>query len=374
MARYRDEDGETRRVKAQGRSKSAAETALKAKFQSRTKTGGDELKAESTIRELCERYHELKQGEDLAPNTLHNIRRTIDKAIIPRLGKLRLWEATPQRLQAVITAVTVEHGPGAALMLRTNLSGMFAVAARWGAVTSNPVEFTQRPKLEKKEIRALSIEELLAMRQHAVARLRPFTYEERFARANGDKGRMGGKNRSTTLLDVVDFLLATGCRRAEAPGLAWEDVHLGDPVPWVRIRQQVVRVTGVGLILTPTKERDVRNLRLPRFAIEMLARRRELVAGDMVFPSERGTLLSPTNINIAWRKAFAGSDFEWMTPKTLRKTVATLVDAEHGSGLAAKQLGHASDKMTRAYYIAASALPVDAGSALEFFEDEALEA
>lgn len=367
LARFRDEDGGTRRVKAQGTSRSAAEAALKAKFKTRITHGtGTEINAESLITDLAKRYLRMKEQEDLAPNTLYNIRRTIEKVITPKLGKLRIREATPQRLHAAINEVAADRGPGSALMFRTNLSGMFSTAALWGAVPSNPVSFTPRPKMVKKAIRALSIDELLVMRAHMVEALRPFTYEERLARANGDKGRMGGKNRSQTPLDVMDFMLATGCRAAEAPGLAWVDAHLDDPVPWVEIRQQVVRVQGEGLRLTPTKERDERRLRLPGFAVAMLRRRQATAVGPMVFPSDRnGSLRAPRNIAMQWEKAFAGSEWEWVTPKVLRKTVATLVEAEHGSALAAKQLGHASDAVTRRHYIAPSMVPIDAGSVLD---------
>jgi integrase len=221
--------------------------------------------------------------------------------------------------------------------------------------------------LVRKQIRVLTVDELWVMRSHAVEALRPLTFEERLERAGGDKRRMGGKDRGRDPLDVMDFLLSTGCRAGEVPGLEWADVHLDDDAPWVEIRQQVVRVPGQGLELTPTKEHDVRRLRLPGFAVDMLTRRLEDATGPMVFPSERGGLKAPRNIATAWKNTFRGSDWEWVTQKTLRKTVATLVDAEHGSQLASRQLGHASDGVTRRHYIAQSLVPIDAGQALEAY-------
>lgn len=245
-------------------------------------------------------------------------------------------------------------------MVRACMSGMFSLAVQWGAVPHNPMANVPRPKLEKKEIRVLTVPELWAMREHAVEFLRPRTRQERFDKAEGDVRRMGGKDRSRNPLDIMDFLLATGCRAAEPCGLEWADVHLDDEVPWVEIRQQVQRVIGTGLVVTATKERDVRRLRLPVFAVEMLRRRRTEISGPMVFPNERGGLLAPRNLALSWSNTFAGTEWEWVTQKTLRKTVATLVDAEHGSALAAKQLGHASDAVTRRHYIAQSLVPLDA--------------
>jgi integrase len=223
------------------------------------------------------------------------------------------------------------------------------------------------PKQARKPIRALTVAEVVAMRDYAVERLKPYTYEERFERANGDTGRMGGKNRGQLPLDVMHFLLATGCRAGEVLGLAWEDVHLDAPEPWVEIRQQVVREPGNGLQLRPTKEHDIRRLRLRGVVLEMLRERRVTATGPMVFHTGKGNLLAPRNVARAWAATFADSEWSWVTQKTLRKTVATLVNEAHGSVLASKQLGHASDKVTLAHYVAQSMTPIDAGEALEIF-------
>lgn len=44
-----------------------------------------------------------------------------------------------------------------------------------------------------------------------------------------------------------------------------------------------------------------------------------------------------------------------------------MIDLELGSEVAAKQLGHTSDAMTKLYYIAPSKLPQDQRGALEKF-------
>jgi integrase len=144
-------------------------------------------------------------------------------------------------------------------------------------------------------------------------------------------------------------------------------VHLDAPEPWVEIRQQVVREPGVGLVLTPTKEHDIRRLRLRGVVLEMLRERRKTATGPMVFHTGKGGLLAPRNIAFQWKRTFEGSDWYWVTQKTLRKTVATIVSEAHDSVLASKQLGHASDGVTRRHYIAQSLTPIDTGEALEIF-------
>lgn len=367
LARFRDMDGETRRVKAQGKSKDAATRALKAKFKSRANLGGVVLDSESRVSDLAARYLAAKEGDALAGGTLYHLRGNLERVVVPRLGKLRIREVSPQVIEALVRSVAAESGPGAALNLRSALSGMFNTAARWGCASVNPVSFVPVPKQKPRVIRALSAAEVVAMRDYAVEKLRPRTLEERLERANGDKRRMGGADPSNLVLDILHVLLATGCRAGEAVGLCWEDVHLDDPVPWVEIRQQAVYTPGKGVRLTQTKEHDIRRLRLRGPVLDMLRARRETATGVVVFTSNTGGLLNPSNVARDWRRTFAGSEWEWVTQKTLRKTVATLVNEVHGSVLASKQLGHASDKVTAAHYIAPSLIPIDSGEALEIF-------
>lgn len=367
MARFRDMDGVTRRVRAQGTSKDAATQALKAKFRARQNLGGVVLDAESRVSELAHRYLASKEGDGLAGGTLYHLRGVLERVVVPRLGRLRIREVSPQVVEALVRSVAVESGPGAALNLRSALSGMFNTAARWGCVSVNPVGFVPPPKQKPREIRALTAVEVVAMRDYAVEKLRPRTPEERLARANGDTRRMGGGDPSNLVLDVMHVLLATGCRAGEAVGLAWEDVHLDDPVPWVEIRQQAVYTPGLGVRITQTKEGDVRRLRLRGPVLDMLRLRREVASGPVVFVSRSGELLNPGNVARDWRRTFKGSEWEWVTQKTLRKTVATLVSELHGSVLASKQLGHASDTMTKKHYVAQSLVPIDTGEALEIF-------
>lgn len=364
MARYRDIDGVTRRVKAQGSSPSAAAAALKNKLDERSKSG-EEVTPETRVTELAERYYAAKLAEKLASNTYYSMRRSLDNHVIPRMGQQRIREATPQRIEAVISAIAKANGPSAALVVRNVLSGMFNLAARWGAIPANPVTFTQRPEVESKPIRALTLPEFLAMRAYAVEKVRPFTHEERLARAGGDKSKMGGKNRSPRTVDMIDFLIGTGCRAGEVAGIAWADVHLDEDAPWVMIHQQVTRKMDTGVELKRTKEHDERRLRLPGFAVDMLHRRRESATGPMVFESERGGLIDPRVFSHVWRETFKGSEWEWVTPKTMRKTVATLVATEHGSKQAADQLGHASDGVTKKHYIAPSLIPIDSRLSLD---------
>lgn len=378
--RFRGLDGVTRQISAQGvgsgrtekLQRSSGERAAKAALLEKiavSKHGTEDLNSESRISELAELWFASKHSDGLKYRTIERARSVLDNHVVPSIGGLRLREASTAKLDIYIRKVAASSGPATAVIVRSVLSGMFAEAQRYDAVVTNPVTATRVPKRAKSEIRAMSFDEFMGMRAHAEHRLKPLTREERLARANGDVRRMGGANRAQTPLDVIDFLIATGARASEVIGLCWEDVHLDGDVPFVQIHQQVIREKERGLVLAPTKERDVRLLALPGFAVEMLRRRQQLPGNPWgaVFTNVRNNLFDPSNVRKVWRDLFAGSEWAWVTQKTLRKTVATVIDLELGSEVAAKQLGHTSDAVTRKFYIASSKLPQDQRSALEAF-------
>lgn len=416
--RFRGLDGVTRQISATGVGvgrteklvRSSGERLAKAALLGKMallKQGTEDLNSESRVADLAELWFTSKHSDGLKYRTIERARSVLDNHVVPSIGGLRLREASTAKLDIYIRKVAAKSGPATAVIVRSVLSGMFAEAQRYDAVITNPVTATRVPKRAKSEIRAMSFDEFMGMRAHAEDRLKPLTRQERLERArlrvSESQGRplasvpdhealarMGGANRAQTPLDVIDFLIATGARASEVLGLCWEDVHLDGDVPFVRIHQQVIREKERGLVLAPTKERDVRLLALPGFAVEMLRRRQNLPPNEWgaVFTNVRNNLFDPSNVRKVWRDLFGPDEeskkklaknkltekdldemfpWRWVTQKTLRKTVATVIDLELGSEVAAKQLGHTSDAVTRKFYIASSKLPQDQRSALEAF-------
>jgi integrase len=342
-ARYRRHDGSMQRAWAQGPSRSAAESNLKARIRERLGDIEGELSADSTVAELAKRWLASRESQrtPLAPRTLESLRHAVDGLVVPLLGSLTVRECNAPRIERTVLALLASDAPSNAGRLRWALSGMFSMAVRLGAVEASPVPHTSKYVPEKPRPKALTLEDLVAVR--AVVRSQPEPRTNRRAGASA--------------ADVLEFLVATGCRASEALGLQWEDVHLEDSIPWVRIHRQVVRVKGAGLVLTPTKEHDVRMLALPSFAVEMLRRIGPAAAGT-VFPSATGGLRDPRNMRGIWDRALAGTEWEWVTQKVIRKTVATYLADALGSKAAAEQLGHADDRVTRAHYIEARRTPL----------------
>jgi len=129
-------------------------------------------------------------------------------------------------------------------------------------------------------------------------------------------------------------MLATGARVGEVLAIRWADNDLGAQPPRLTINGTITRVQGEGLRrqVHPKTAAGHRTVLLPRFAVDTLMRLQldaEPNPYDVIFPSSVGSLRDPHNLRRQWRAA-RGEMFALVTPHSSRKTVATLVDREHG--------------------------------------------
>jgi integrase len=107
---------------------------------------------------------------------------------------------------------------------------------------------------------------------------------------------------------------------------------------------------------------------LPRFEAELLRERRQFATpneNDAVFATRNGRWHQVVNVERRWRQIRKDTGFEWVTPHTFRKTVATLISETTTSELAARQLGHSSSQVTRDHYIAKPPVSADLSELLE---------
>jgi integrase len=244
---------------------------------------------------------------------------------------------------------------------------MFSLAIQDGAITVNPVrDAVAAVGRRAKAPRALTVDETAKL----VSLLRASEHANEL-----------------DIPDLVDWMLATGCRIGEA--LALRYVNNGDGRPLLdldagtwEVNATVVRVAGQGLIVQPRAKTEAgwRVVALPTFAVERVraraARWPEINAGRPVFaaPIARG-LRDPTNVSGDLRQLLDSFECEacgrtgyqvgpgggfalgprgrrlrcdegpwsWVTSHTFRKTVATRLDeAGFTPRQVADQLGHAN--------------------------------
>ncbi|GIM92980.1 MULTISPECIES: tyrosine-type recombinase/integrase [Paractinoplanes] len=86
---------------------------------------------------------------------------------------------------------------------------------------------------------------------------------------------------------------------------------------------------------------------------------------DAVFKSRNDTWLSPDNVGRQWREVRTRVGLDWVTPHIFRKTVATVLDSAVKTKEASLQLGHASEEVTKVYYIAKPQLAPDVTDVLD---------
>jgi integrase len=336
VAYYRDSDGRTRPMQRQGKTPADAERKLVEALKARLTPTTEFLTRESTLQVLAEEWLKELEKSKRSVATKRRYSSTIRAHINSHVGAVRIREASVPRLQRLIDRVAESSGEEQARMLGVVLRGMFTHAVRMIPDVENAAKSLKLPDRDASEDpRAPSLAEVHALRKAMAA------YDAMPAARNG-----AGHD----IADVCDMLLATGARPGEVLALDWEkDIDLENWV--VTIKSTVVAVAGKGITRQEhTKEKDVRRLKLPAFAIDMLVRRRVNAYTNWVFPSATGRLRWPENFRQSWAVAVKGTSVEWTTPKSTRKAVAHHLDVEIGIEAAQEQLGHANPEITRKSY------------------------
>ncbi|MDR1441181.1 MAG: tyrosine-type recombinase/integrase [Bifidobacteriaceae bacterium] len=245
---------------------------------------------------------------------------------------------------------TEKRGGDSTNLVKTCLSGMMGLAVCYGAIKHNPIREVSRVATVTPEPRALSGEEVKALR----------------AQIRRDKAAI-----RADLPDVVDLMLATGCRTGEALAIRWQDVDLAEGT--VAVTGKIVRHLRQGITREDTtKSKNVARKRLPKWAVSMPLDRRVngLPSGlrNLVFPTADETPRDISNVDKQWRNyRTRHPEWKWVVPKTFRKTAGTIINETYGIETAAAQLDHSSPAVTRKHYAQTPRLGPDTRAALEEF-------
>lgn len=347
---FADLDGVTREVLATGKSKSEADRRLKVAIRDRKTPSASAVTASTPLADVVETWWEEAQTSGrLSPASSTSYRSCLDKVILVArddregITQLPLRELTTSRLDRFIKLVEQERS---SKMTRTLLRQVLDLAVRHDAIGRNPMDgVAKAPAAQPRGTRrndALPVEDLAAFRE---AIWQWSTGEDR-----------PGPRRAVDLADIVDLLLSTGARTGEVLAARWSDIAFDAEPVALTICGTLVSTKADGLYRQSWTKTSAgyRLVHLPGFAVEMLLRRRVEAAPNplgAVFPSRAGTWRWPHNVRRQWRDARAATGFGWVTPKTFRKTVASILANELGTEAAAQQLGHANTQVTEGHYI-----------------------
>ncbi len=345
VTRFRDWDGQTRRVTVTAASRNAARSALKVELASRMRVGDStDLTADSPFTMLAEAWLEdLMLDPDRAPSTKEVYASELRGLVLPTFKEFTIREVTVARIerflkvQRAVSYTKAKHS-------RTMLSMVLGFAARRELIPRNPIKEVSRMKAPKRTPKALTPEQIAAIREAA-----------RHYRTSAET--MGPKS-DGLVRDLIEVMLGTATRIGEVLALRKRDVDMTADPPQVHINGTVIVRTGVGVLRQdhPKTHESNRVVAVPAFAAEVIRHRLTIIGGEgdesLLFATRTGTPLTPNNIRRTFRKILevAGLKDLKISPHAFRRTGATLLAKELGMQAAADMLGHTSTSTTKAHY------------------------
>lgn len=343
--RFRDLDGRLRPVKGTGSTRSAASAALKKRLLDRPGYGaGGLLDASSGFGELVDLWLEDLESREIVENTKDNYRDDIRLHVQPWFAHYTLGEVSTGRIEQFLRAeAAVSYSR--AKHSRTALNQLFTFAMRHDAMTRNPVEGTSALTRPKKKVRALTLEQVQAIRAAAAAwRAGPGVKDP----------KPDGQVR-----DFLEVLLGSSMRPGEVLALRPCDITDGEDGMIAAVNGTVVPRKGAPMVRQdhPKTHASVRRVPVAEFAAAVLRGRLATMDEDQaertIFANRTGGPLSLHNVRRTFREFLdlAGLKGSGISPRWYRRTGATVLARGLGVDVAADYLGHASTTITTGHYI-----------------------
>lgn len=309
--------------------KQATDQALQ--FRVKKETGGfAPVTKDATVGEWLDRWLEVYVQPNREPKTYQYYEGFIKLHIKPELGKVGLRKLTTQQVQHLLNekkrkklSSSTVHG-----VLRTLRAGLNA-AWKEGLIEFNVASRATPPKLENKQVDALSREEV---------------------------GKLLSNSVDDPLHSLYKFAIATGVRIGEASGLTWDCVDTVGKI--AQINKQLQRIDGK-MTLKDVKSRSSRRpVALSASAVSALQDRKAVSVlseqsnpMNLVFVNTDGRPLDPKYVDEHLKAACKRAGVRPVSFHVLRHTAATLMVAG-GVPLhtVMKQLGHSNISLTANLY------------------------
>ena len=293
----------------------------------------DVVKAEQyTVGQWMEVWFENYAKLKVRPSSHQTYRGYLNHHIKPYIGKIPLNKLTSLDLQKLykklLTGGRVDRieskrqpkglSPKTVRNINQIISSALELAKAQKLILSNPTESCALPKVEHREMKTLTQEQLSAFLQEAKA---------------------------TGVYEMYYIELATGLRRGELLGLKWKDVDFANGT--IRVQRQVARINGE-IVEAPLKTKNsYRTVTIGPDAVGILKEQKEKTEDEYVFPSPNGGPISPDSVNHMLHRVLKRAGLPQVRFHDLRHTFATLalqngVDIKTVSGM----LGHYSAGFT----------------------------
>ena len=266
--------------------------------------------------------------------TLEHYRYHLDRHLLPALGKRPLQELTTDDCAQLIATLRAKGlAPKTIAGALVPLGRILALALRRGIITDNPLrrlEQSERPRIHKREQRALSHQEIARLLQACPPRYRP----------------------------LLATALYTGMRLSELTGLTWQDVDLAAGLLHVRHQLSRARIDKPARRVRLKTQAAVRDIPLPP-QLAALLKRHKLASShsgehDYVFTTSLGTPLGYRNVErrglgrAAERAGLNDEAQPRLRVHDLRHTFAShlIIDLRLDVAQVSRILGHARPSIT----------------------------
>ena len=282
------------------------------------------------LAEYFDRWLDEHARLTVRPSTLVRYRQ-LTKRLKPLLGNLALRDLRPAHIQRAYAGL-LDDGLAARTVLHHHrvLKQSLKQAVRWGLLASNPSDAATPPRVERREMRTLSAEEVALVE----------------AAATDDEFRR-----------MIHVAVTTGLRLGELLGLQWRDIDFESGRMLIqRTASYQDRETTLG---PPKTAKSRRPVALSQGTLVVLREHRvsqsahRLAIGpayrdsDLVFPAPDGSVQPPYRISGRFKDLVARVGLEGVRFHDLRHTMATLA---LGAGVHVKvvseRLGHSTTQIT----------------------------
>ena len=334
----KDLAGRRIRIKVIGASRSEARNKLD-ELRKKREAGIDVGARTTTFAELADAWLGRGLPADLSENTVWNYGRILRGHILPTLGAKRVADLRSDDIDAMLD-VMAERGMAASSMRHAlNLTRrVLRFGMRRDLVVRNvaePVQTRHGPKAERYGLTVKQAKKLL---------------------------RVAADDR---LAGLITISLLLGLRPGEAAGLTWENVKTKGKRPTITVAASLRRTPlGALMLVAPKTPTSRRTLEIPPPVVDALkAQRRmqkaeQVAAGrawrntyDLVFTTEVGTPLDPSNVRRVYSRLAKEAGLAHLHPHMLRHAAASLLSA---AGVPIEDisdtLGHRSVNVTAEIY------------------------
>ncbi len=298
--------------------------------------------ARLTVSEYLDRWLEEVARPNVRPTTFATYEATIRNHVIPEIGSLPLTRLTPARIQKFyadkLAGPRADGKPGklsrrSVQYIHSVLRIALGQAVRWNLVARNVIDLVTPPRVDKKKIEPMTIDQVKYLLETA----------------RGDR-----------LYALYYLALVTGLRRGELLGLKWSDLDLGIGI--LRVSRSLVDLRGRPTLQEPKTAKSRRVIELPPAAIKVLQDHRaeqdnektfwdiDYQDGGFIFTGLAGRPMNPRYLDLKFKALLTRAGLPDFRFHDLRHTFATLVIPGAGLKLASEILGHENISTTANIY------------------------